>query len=151
MASFQLGLPGDLIGVESLCAQPYAFSANALTAATVSPVEVNGEVARFGTIARGYMQQQRQALDMVRLRSGTIQQRLAHLLALLGKDSLGRIHPMLRHQLPPLKDLAQIVDSAKETVCRELNVLLPRHTPSATPTKSRWINEPGFSDLAWGL
>lgn len=142
----QLALPGDLIGVEALCALPHAYSASALTQAKVEPVTINGELIHYATMAKGFLQQQRQTLDMMRLRSGPIQQRIAYLLTMLGKDGEGRLRSVRRDELPTLREMAQIVDSALETVCRELNVLLPR-TPAvqkrvktaATKQRSCWV------------
>ncbi len=146
----QLALPGDLIGVEALCAQPHAYSVSALINAEVEPVMINGELGHYALLTKGLLQQQRQTLDMMRLRSGPIQQRLAYLLTVLGKGSDDRLRPVQRDELPTLRQMAQIVDSALETVCRELNVLLPRQlaarkpikaAPAAAPAKqrSRWV------------
>ncbi len=141
----QLALPGDLIGVEALCAQPHAYSATALVKAQVEPVTITGEHGHDATMAKGFLQQQRQTLDMLLLRSGPIQQRVAYLLTVLGKDSEGRVRPVQRNELPTLREMARIVDSALETVCRELNTLMPRKTKAAPPVlpkvtrpRSRW-------------
>lgn len=142
----QLALPGDLIGVEALCAQAHAYSASALIHAQVEPVVISGELEHYATMAKGFLQQQRQTLEMMRLRSGPIQQRLAYLLTVLGKDKEGRLRSVQRDELPTLREMAQIVDSALETVCREFNVLLPRTSIGRKPVKrptakqlSRWI------------
>lgn len=152
----QLALPGDLVGVEALCAQPHAYSATALTDCSVEMVEVSGELSHYATMAKGFLQQQRQTLDMMRLRSGPIQQRLAYLLTVLGKDIDGRAHLVLREELPTLRELAQIVDSALETVCRELNVLLPRKAKETAKApvrktarnRSRWVQPVATPSIA---
>jgi len=152
----QLALPGDLVGVEALCAQPHAYSATALTDCRVEMVEVSGELSHYATMAKGFLQQQRQTLDMMRLRSGSIQQRLAYLLTVLGKDIDGRARPVLREELPTLREMAQIVDSALETVCRELNVLLPRKAKApvkapgraSTRSRSRWVKPAAVPAMA---
>jgi hypothetical protein len=87
----QLARAGDLIGVESLCAEPYAFAAVALVAAQVQPHQVSHDLDRYATMAQGFLQQQRQTCDMHRLRTGPIVQRLAHLLTVLGKQADGRV------------------------------------------------------------
>ncbi|WP_341685692.1 cyclic nucleotide-binding domain-containing protein [Limnohabitans sp.] len=147
----QLALPGDLIGVEALCTQPQAYTATALVAAKVEPLEITGELSHYATMAKGFLQQQRQTLDMVRLRSGPIQQRLAYLLTVLGKDQQGRVRVVQRDELPTLREMAQIVDSAFETVCRELNHLMPRKPKAsiklagaATSRKqTQWVRRAG--------
>lgn len=122
----QLALPGDLIGLEVLCDQPQAYSATALIPAQVQAVEIMGARAQRTTMARGLLQQQRQTLDMVRLRSGPIQLRVAYLLTVLGKDMEGRTRTVQRNELPTLREMAQIVDATAETVCRELTALMPK-------------------------
>ena len=149
----QLALPGDLIGVEALCAQPQAYTATALVAAQVESLEITGELSHYATMAKGFLQQQRQTLDMVRLRSGPIQQRLAYLLTVLGKDQQGRVRVVQRDELPTLREMAQIVDSAFETVCRELNHLMPRKpkpvvkpdNTRATRQSTRWAGHTGHA------
>lgn len=129
----QLALPGDLVGVEALCALPHAYTVSALCTAEIELLEPTGELGYTATLAQAFLQQQRQTLDMMRLRSGSIQQRLAYLLTVLGKDQAGRVHIVERNELPTLREMAQIVDSAFETVCRELNALMPRKPKAKTP------------------
>ena len=131
----QLALPGDLVGVEALCAQPHAFTVSALCKAEIEQLEPTGELSYYATLAQAFLQQQRQTLDMMRLRSGSIAQRLAYLLTVLGKDQEGRVRIVERDELPTLREMAQIVDSAFETVCRELNALLPRKAKTKTAIK----------------
>jgi CRP-like cAMP-binding protein len=128
----QLALPGDLVGVEALCALPHAYTVSALCTAEIELLEPTGELGYTATLAQAFLQQQRQTLDMMRLRSGSIQQRLAYLLTVLGKDQAGRVHIVQRDELPTLREMAQIVDSAFETVCRELNALMPRKPKAKT-------------------
>lgn len=120
----QIALAGDLLGVESLCGQPYACSAIALTDAWVEPDALLGQ-SREAALGQGFCQQQRQIYEMTLLRSGPVVGRLRHLLDLLARRADGAAQPLERSALPVLKDIAQIVLSAPETVCRELNRLLP--------------------------
>ena len=79
-------------------------------------------------------QQQRRSQDMAGVRTGTVGQRTAHLLSLLGvswqvwdaqnQEALQRLAAQ-RTQLPPLRELAQAVDAKVETVCRALGTLMP--------------------------
>jgi hypothetical protein len=64
-------------------------------------------------------------LDMAPLRSGTVVARLQHLLELLGRRSDGDTVALDRKAMPRLKQTAQIIDTAAETVCREMKRLLP--------------------------
>lgn len=117
----QLALPGDFVGVEALCQETYTCNVTALTG-SMALVMGNVHLAQTRLLAAVVRQQQRQTLDMTLLRSGPVVGRLRHLLSLLvpSADS-----PLERTALPALKDMAQIVASTPETVCRELNRLLP--------------------------
>lgn len=144
----QLAQAGDLIGVESLCAEPYAFTAVALVAAHAVPHPVNKDLDRYTTMTQGFMQQQRQTCDMHRLRTGPIVQRLAYLLTVLGKQADGRVLPLQRKELPTLKEMARVVDSTFETVCRELNTLLPERKQPRLRVPSVWAMEQPFAMAA---
>jgi CRP-like cAMP-binding protein len=139
----QLALPGDLIGLEAMAQQVHAFTAVALLDASVEAVPLNDSARLHAALLEALLQQQRQMLDVAQLRSGPIAQRLKHLLVLLARRPEGGLKALERGDLPTLRDMAQIVDSALETVCRELNVLLPRGRTSpkrATPrTATRWV------------
>ncbi|PUE14459.1 hypothetical protein B9Z48_13110 [Limnohabitans sp. WS1] len=134
----QLAQAGDLIGVESLCAEPYAFTAVALVAAQAQPLAAGQDLDRYTTMTQGFMQQQRQTCDMHRLRTGSIVQRLAYLLTVLGKQADGRVLTVQRKELPTLKEMARVVDSTFETVCRELNTLLPERKQPRLRVPSVW-------------
>ena len=144
----QLAMPGDLIGVESLCAEPYAFAAVALVSAQVQPHQVIHDLDRYATMAQGFLQQQRQTCDMHRLRTGPIVQRLAHLLTVLGKQADGRVLEVARKELPTLKEMARVVDSTFETVCRELNTLLPERKQPRTRIATAWASATPFAMAA---
>jgi CRP-like cAMP-binding protein len=133
----QLALPGDLLGVESLCAEPYAFTVTALTASVVAEQTVNHELSRFTAVAQGYLQQQRRMHDMMKMRSGPVADRLAHFLKLLARDADGNHAELDRRDLPILKEIAAIVDSSTETVCRELNAFLPARVYQR-PVRGDW-------------
>ena len=144
----QLAQAGDLIGMESLCAEPYAFTAVALVAAQAKPLAAGQDLDRYTTMTQGFLQQQRQTCDMHRLRTGSIVQRLAYLLTVLGKQADGRVLPVLRKELPTLKEMARVVDSTFETVCRELNTLLPERRQPRTVAPTVWVVEPPFAMAA---
>lgn len=134
----QLAQAGDLIGVEALCAEPYAFTSVALVNAQAVPHPVSQDLDRYTTMTQGFMQQQRQTCDMHRLRTGPIVQRLAYLLTVLGKQADGRVLTVQRKELPTLKEMARVVDSTFETVCRELNTLLPERKQPRLRVPSVW-------------
>ena len=135
-----LALAGDLVGVEALCAEPYTCTVTALVDSVATPEPVVGEAALTATLAAALLQQQRQSLDMALMRSGAAPVRLGHLLRLLARAFDAPLGGLERKALPALRDMAQIIDSTHETVCRELTRALPaqaRQTPA--PTGSTWL------------
>ncbi|WP_157826986.1 cyclic nucleotide-binding domain-containing protein [Macromonas nakdongensis] len=138
----QLALPGELIGVEALCEQPYAFNAVALTDAALVPVELGDDARRAALMREALLQQQHRSQHMAALRTGAVALRMAQLLALLGLDwrqaaSQGwqRSADAIREALPPLRVLAQVVDAKAETVCRALAQLLPPRSKKTGPAR----------------
>jgi CRP-like cAMP-binding protein len=136
----QLGLPGDLLGVEALCAEPYAYTITAITTGQAELVATDRELTRFGIVAKAYLQQQRRTHDMMRLRSGPVAERLAHFLKLLARNTDGSERELDRRDLPVLKEVASILDVATETVCRELNAFLPARVYPRTK-RSAWVGD----------
>ena len=147
----QLAQAGDLIGVESLCAEPYAFTAVALVAAQAKPLAAGQDLDRYTTMTQGFLQQQRQTCEMHRLRTGSIVQRLAYLLTVLGKQADGLVLTVQRKELPTLKEMARVVDSTFETVCRELNTLLPERKQPRLRVPSVWAVGQPFAMPTLGL
>ena len=52
----QLALPGDLLGVESICEEPYAYTVTAMTYGEAVLQTTKGEWSRFGIVAKAYLQ-----------------------------------------------------------------------------------------------
>lgn len=144
----QLALPGDLIGVEALCSQPYRLNAVAFTASRLERIVVDDRhLSREPLLQQALLQQQTRCLDMAALRTGTVSQRIAHLLRLLGFDrqpplgDCGDCARTIRQSLPTLREVAQMVDAKTETVCRALAQLLPprrERTDRAAPLERCW-------------
>ena len=80
-----------------------------------------------------------------RLRTGPIVQRLAYLLTVLGRQADGRVLEVPRKELPTLKEMARVVDSTFETVCRELNTLLPERKQPRNPITTSWASARPFA------
>lgn len=117
-----LALPGDLVGLEALLGEPCTFGVSALLAGSARPESLGSDAGLARALGDAVRQQQRQALEMSQLRSGPVLERLQHLLHMLSRERGGAIE---RKALPTLKAIARLVNSAPETVCRELNRLLP--------------------------
>lgn len=134
----QLAFPGDLVGVESLCSQPYAYTVTALTTCVLAEQNVSYDLARFSAVTQGFMQQQERMKDMMRLRTGTVKERLAYFLKLLAHNADGATRELERRDLPTHKEVAAIIGTATETVCRELNAFLPAKTYKRTTKSVAW-------------
>lgn len=115
-----LALPGDMLGVETLCGEAYACTAVALKGTTLARLSVDTQWGQFSVVAQGYLQQQQRLRDMARLRSGTVGARMSHLLRMLALEFDGGERVLQRHELPTLREMAQLIDAKPETVCREL-------------------------------
>jgi CRP-like cAMP-binding protein len=146
----QLALPGDLIGVEALCGRSYQFSAVAFMPSRLERVALDGRsAAREPLLQQALLQHQTRCLDMAALRTGTVPQRIAHLLRLLGFDRQVAQHDcddcarLIRQTLPTLREVAHMVDAKTETVCRALAQLLPPRrdrSDARVPVDRCWRN-----------
>lgn len=141
-----LAFPGDFIGVESVLGEAAAFGATAMLDATLCGCPLTDERDRAHVLGSAVRQHQRQSLEMAELRSGPIVDRLQHLLRLLSRANVRRDTPLDRKELPTLRDISQIVNSAPETVCRELNRLVPARPRGARiASPAPWMAAPaGF-------
>lgn len=157
----QLALPGDLIGIEALCDLPYQFTAEAFTACELEPVALSAlsgaeaAAAREALLRQVLLQQQARSHDMATLRTGTVMQRLAHLLQLLGlpwqgaQAATGAQADAVRQALPTLREVAELVDAKTETVCRALAQLLPPRSRKSGPPKLKPVPVLSRPVLAW--
>ncbi|MEZ5703204.1 MAG: hypothetical protein R3E42_16470 [Burkholderiaceae bacterium] len=127
----QLALPGDLVGSEVLCGQPYQYSAMAFTPCRLEPVPRGADGSPGPLLQQALLQQIERSQDMAQLRTGSVMQRLTHMLALLGLGWRTDQPPVslqadaIRRALPTLREVALLVDAKTETVCRALAQLLP--------------------------
>ena len=153
----QLALPGDLVGIESLCGRRYQFSATAFTACRLEPVRLGADSAREPLLQQALLQHQDRSQDMAALRTGTVLQRITHLLRLLGLEwhpadlAWGHNADAIREALPALREVAQVVDAKTETVCRALAQLLPPRSRKSGPVRAdRFDPVAGLGRLATG-
>ena len=108
----QLARPGDWLGAEMAPDGRYAYGARTLVSCVLS----QGEQPDPATL---WQQHHRRTLEAMQMRTGTVPQRVKQLLLLIS-ESGGGAHP---RELPTLRDMADIVGSAPETVCRVLSGL----------------------------
>jgi hypothetical protein len=138
----QLALPGDLIGVEALCGQPYQLSASAFTRCQLQAVPFSQD-APHDLLQQALLQHMQRSQDMAQLRTGSVLQRLSHLLALMQPDrpwvpagvAVGDADA-IRQALPALREVALLVDAKTETVCRALAQLLPPRSRKGGPVRA---------------
>lgn len=154
----QLALPGDLIGVEPLCERRYQFSATAFTACRLERVALDADRLRVPLLQQALLQHQDRSEDMTTLRTGSVPQRITHLLCLMGLDwrpdrrAMNAEADAIRDALPTLREVAQVVDAKTETVCRALAQLLPPRSRKPGPVRPvrDWSGvAPGRLTTAW--
>lgn len=154
----QLALAGDLIGVEALCERRYQFSATAFTACRLERVALDADSPRLPLLQQALLQHQDRSEDMTALRTGSVPQRITHLLCLMGLDwrpdrrALNGEADAIRDALPTLREVALVVDAKTETVCRALAQLLPPRSRKPGPVRPvrDWSGAaPGRLATAW--
>jgi CRP-like cAMP-binding protein len=142
----QIVLPGDLLGLELLAAEGYAYTARAVVPSLARRVALGDAASREAAMLAGLRQQQRRGEDLVALRSGPAQDRLKHLLLRLvpaGQAWPADTGGAAAFALPTIKDIAAIIDTAPETVSRMFSKLKrsqlvdDRHRQSASFSRSR--------------
>ena len=131
-----LALPGDVVGLEPADSGHPTSLSRALVPCVLEPLPLPPDDAAWrALLVRATGQHWRQAANMARLRSGTVPERVRRLLLLLAHSAQGHTtptdaddgrHPGLlvaAHQLPRLRDMAALVDTAPETVSRIISGL----------------------------
>jgi hypothetical protein len=108
----QLALPGDWLGAEFETEGTYAYRAHALVACVLS-LDTQPDAATV------WRQHHRRSREAMLLRTGSAPERLKQLLLSLPAVDASGGH----RELPTLKDMAEIIDSAPETVSRILSHL----------------------------
>ncbi|MDM7948644.1 hypothetical protein [Hydrogenophaga sp.] len=138
----QLALAGDLIGTEALCGQAYQLSASAFTNCRLEAVRSHAEATSEPLLRQALLQQLVRCQDMAQLRTGSVLQRVTHLLGLMGLtravQESGRHGQAdaVREVLPRLREVALLVDAKTETVCRVLAQLLPPRSRKSGPVRA---------------
>ena len=126
-----LAVPGDLIGVEWLLSSDTTLRARALTASVLQREAHDGAPGRLALLSQSIAQSRRQCADIVRLRSGSATDRVKQLLLLLsgvlpnGTKGANGANGIVADicELPPLREMAALTDSAPETISRVIGNL----------------------------
>lgn len=115
----RLAVAGDCVGEETLAGGSHLSDARAVVHCQAQRL-ATGEGNDGSALVAGILQRQHQRfLDVVRLRTGTVSDRLRCLFAMLAGGS-ARAIGTFACPVPTLADLAAIVDAAPETVSRAL-------------------------------
>ncbi len=115
-----LGIPGDIIGAETLLLGMCHFRATALTPTVLTPWPGSAS-SRGASLLGALAQVQQRGASLVALRAGQAMDRVARLIRLLVPESGGE--SLIQIVLPPLRDMADITDLTIETVSRSLSNL----------------------------
>jgi CRP-like cAMP-binding protein len=113
-----LAVAGDLIGVERLLGQGQNLQVRAMTPCRLRREPHQDASRHLQLLGSLITQSRRHCAELMHLRSGTATERVKRLLLLLA-DSGGSGSC----ELPPLKEMASLVDSAPETVSRVIGNL----------------------------
>ncbi len=123
----RLALKGDLIGVERLAAMPEQLRLTAITPSCLSPVNLADEQQWQQCVLQALLsahQRHREAMD---LRCGTVEERVRKLLQLLADSGPDDTDKDLPCTLPSLGNMADILLSTRESICRALTHLRATH------------------------
>lgn len=132
---------GGFRGID-ITGAPYGqdFRLTDILPCTLIPLEPTGEPHRKALIVEALLQQSPRSHTMSVMRTGPVTNRVIAALRLLGHwppsggfDTQSLDDDALRESLPPLRDIAELVDAKTETVCRVLAHLLPPRSRKTGP------------------
>jgi CRP-like cAMP-binding protein len=113
----RMALPGDVLGVEWLLDSPGQYQIHAVTPTRlvlqpIAPEELPNVVLQAFAMAN------RRCQEALSLRTGTVAERVKRLLLMLARHQRGSARGEVDCDLPSLSEMAEITDSAKETISR---------------------------------
>jgi hypothetical protein len=128
-AAWHLALPGDWLNLPRACGltDGAAAQATALLPSRLRTVPQAEHMSRESLLSQLVAQQQRWTLHLMALRSGSVERRIRHVLALT-RQAMGGARKGASAALPILRDVATLVDAVPETVCRVLARLQPNQS-----------------------
>ncbi|MGI9216222.1 MAG: hypothetical protein ACR2JA_04395 [Hydrogenophaga sp.] len=133
--SWRLALPGDWLNIEALCGLPPDTRNTALIPSRLQALPALPARGSHDLLTRVVHQQRQWADHLLALRSGSVEQRIRHLLDLVRQAVGGARGDAAEPDLPALRDIAALVDAAPETACRVLARVRPARQ-SARPASS---------------
>ena len=113
-----LAKAGDVIGAETLFQPGYEWTAIALT--DVYLTELAEPAKRSELLRESFKRQQARMVEMIQMRTGRLAKRLTSFIRALIEAQPGLQGPIARKELPSLREMSLILDSAPESICRAL-------------------------------
>eukprot|EP01041_Mallomonas_annulata_P019147 gene19147-38361_t len=129
----QLALPGDLVGLEALCVEPYRLGASALTPTQLEPVETGSVQERESWLQAAVMQLQRRSLDMTALRTGPVPEQAQQLVLLADHAKIGQAS---RVTYARTEDIDAIVTDAKARTLTSWTICMWRTRRATSASRS---------------
>ncbi|MBC3935311.1 Crp/Fnr family transcriptional regulator [Undibacterium sp. CY7W] len=123
----RLALKGDLLGVERLAAVPDQLRLTAITPSCLSPVNLAEEQQWQQCVLQALLSAHQRHREAIALRCGTVEERVRRLLQLLADAEQDQAGTDLACTLPSLGNMADILLSTRETICRALTHLRDTH------------------------
>jgi hypothetical protein len=109
----------DIIWIESIYEEVSKLNVIALRNMMCKKLNFNNN--NFNLLKEVYVQQQDRMLDMVKLRTSSIAERLAYLIDILSIDIDKTNNILYRDQLPSLKSMAFVINAISEMISTDLS------------------------------
>ncbi len=133
----RLAIAGDLLGMENVAGVEEKLIIRALTPVTLLPVDVAEERQLMPLLLESLAKAHQRCREVVSLRTGAVEDRVKRLLRMLTAAETSE-RESLSCSLPSLGNIAEIVHSTPETVCRVLAAMRKQQVlEKTTPTNIR--------------
>jgi CRP-like cAMP-binding protein len=140
-----LALPGDLVGADALAGVAPPSRVFAVTAAELEAVQCLDAAARHELLSLAYAQSRRQGREIVRLRTGSVADRVKQMLLLLGEGDADAEESEV--EVPSLRRLADILDASPEAICRVIGRMRQLDVLSAREHRRARVSTRALNDL----
>lgn len=133
----RLAISGDILGMENVAGITEKLVIRALTPTRLAPLSVVEEPQLMPLLLESLSKAHQRCREVVSLRTGAVEDRIKRLLRILSVVETGS-DATATCNLPSLGNIAEIVHSTPETVCRVLASLRKQHVlEKTTPTNIR--------------
>jgi CRP-like cAMP-binding protein len=133
----RLAIAGDILGMESVAGVTEKLTIRALTPTRLAPLNVVEEPQLMPLLLESLSKAHQRCREVVSLRTGAVEDRIRRLLRILSVVETAS-DATATCNLPSLGNIAEIVHSTPETVCRVLASLRKQHVlEKTTPTNIR--------------